>query len=101
MFNDRAKLDHSLDFASVPKALGRVRGVLFIPKKKTTTTRSTRVKSQFALKVYFIEGKTLDVAWDLCDFHKLLLCCVYLIYRNLVNCQLQEQVNNCRKSLKL
>ena len=38
--------------------------------------------------------KTLDIAWDLCDFHKLLVCCVNLIYRNLVNCQLQEQVHN-------
>ena len=44
--------------------------------------------------VYFIESKTLGIAWDLCDFHNLLVFCVNLIYRNLVNCQLQEQVHN-------
>ena len=44
--------------------------------------------------VYFIESKTLGIAWDLCDFHKLLVCCANLIYRNLINCQLQEQVHN-------
>ena len=51
-----------------------------------------------ALKVDFIESKTLDMAWDLWDFHKLLVCHLNLIYRNLVNCQLQEQVRNCRKA---
>ena len=47
------------------KVLGRVTGALFIhiylksnEKKKT----STKVKSQFALKVVFIESKTLDIA---------------------------------------
>ena len=74
-----------LEFASVLKALGRVRGALLIEK----TTTSTRVKSQFALKVDFIERKTLDIAKDLCDFHKLLVCRLNLIYH--VNCQLQEQ----------
>ena len=37
---------------------------------------------------------TLDTAWDLDDFQKLLGCHVNLIYRNLVNCQLQEQEHN-------
>ena len=53
------------EFASVMKVLGRVTGALFIhiylksnEKKKT----STKVKSQFALKVDFIESKTLDIA---------------------------------------
>ena len=32
MFNDKVKLDHSLEFASVLKALGRVGGALFIHK---------------------------------------------------------------------
>ena len=76
MFNDKVKRDHSLEFASVLKALGRVRGALFIQKKTTT---STRVKSQFALKVDFIERKTLDIAWDLCDIHELLDCGANLI----------------------
>ena len=38
------------------------------------------------------------MAWDLCDFHKLLVCCVNLIFKNLVNCQLQEQVDNLQCS---
>ena len=45
-------------------------------------------------KSWFYEEKTLDIAWDLCDFHKLLGYHVNLIYRNLVNFQLQEQVHN-------
>ena len=71
-FNNKIKLDHSLEFASVLKIWGRVRGTLFIHvyiKKKGTS-----VKSQFAVKVYFIERKTLDIAWDLFDFHKLIIC---------------------------
>ena len=36
MLNDKVKLDHSLEFASVLKALGRVRGALFIQKKNKT-----------------------------------------------------------------
>ena len=32
MFNDKIKLDHSLEFASVLKGVGRVRGALFIHK---------------------------------------------------------------------
>ena len=32
MFNDKVKLDHSLEFASVLKAVGRVRGALYIHK---------------------------------------------------------------------
>ena len=68
MFNDKVKLDHSLEFASVLKALGRVRGALFIQKKKQNKTKktSTRVKSQFAWKVYFIEenpGYSLRFVW--------------------------------------
>ena len=69
--------------------------------KSNKKIKRTRAKSQFALKVYFIKSIILDIAWDLCDFHKLLGCYVNLIYRNLVNFQLQEQVHNCRKSLKL
>ena len=30
VFNDKVKLDHSLEFASVLKALRRVRGALFL-----------------------------------------------------------------------
>ena len=78
---------------------------MYIKSNNKNKKTSTRVKSQVALKVYFIESKTLDIARDLCDFHKLLVCHVNLIYRNLVNCQLQEQVHNCSKkewkSLKL
>ena len=52
MFNDKVKLDHSLEFASVLKAVGRVRGALYIHKylkgKKRKKKTSTRVKSQFA-----------------------------------------------------
>ena len=69
--------------------------------KSNKKIKRTRAKSQFALKVYFIKSIILDIAWDLCDFHKLLGCYVNLIYRNLVSFQLQEQVHNCRKSLKL
>ena len=36
MFNDKVKLDHLLEFASVLKALGRVRGALFIQKQNKT-----------------------------------------------------------------
>ena len=32
MFNDKIKLDHSLEFESVLKGVGRVRGALFIHK---------------------------------------------------------------------
>ena len=32
IFNDKVKPDHSLEFASVLKALGRVKGALFIHK---------------------------------------------------------------------
>ena len=83
--------------------LGRVTGALFIHiyLKSNEKKTSTKVKSQFALKVDFIESKTLDIAWDLCDFLKLLVCHVNLIDKNLVNCRLQEQVHNCWKSLKL
>ena len=85
------------------KVLGRVTGALFIHiyLKSNEKKTSTEVKSQFALKVDFIESKTLDIAWDLCDFLKLLVCHVNLIDKNLVNCRLQEQVHNCWKSLKL
>ena len=103
IFNNQVKLDHSKEFASVLKVLGRVGGTLFIQMylKSNKKIKRTRAKSQFALKVYFIKSIILDIAWDLCDFHKLLGCYVNLIYRNLVNFQLQEQVHNCRKSLKL
>ena len=60
----------------------------------TKKQNKQRMKSQFALKGDFFESKTLDIAWDLCDFHKLLVCHVNSIYRNPVNCQLQEQVHN-------
>ena len=71
-------------------------------KSNKKKIKKTRAKSQFALKVYFIKSITLDKAWDLlCDFHKLLGFYVNLIYRNLVNSQLQEQIHNRRKSLKL
>ena len=62
---------------------------------KKRKKKSTRVKSQFALKVDFVESKTQNIAWDLGDFHKLLVCHVNLLYRNLVNCQLQVQVHKC------
>ena len=42
MFNDKVKLDHSLEFASVLKALGRVRGTLFIQKKKQNKTKQNK-----------------------------------------------------------
>ena len=103
IFNNEVNLDHSQEFASVLKVFGGIKGVLFIPmylKSNRKKIKRTRAKSKFALKVYFIKSITLDIAWDLCDFHKFLGCYVNLIYRSLVNFQLQEQVHNCRKSLK-
>ena len=46
------------------KVLGRVTGALFIHiyLKNNEKKTSTKVKSQFALKVDFIESKTLDIA---------------------------------------
>ena len=42
--------------------------------KSNKKIKRTRAKSQFALKVYFIKSTILDIAWNLCDFHKLLGC---------------------------
>ena len=53
---------------------------MYIKNNNNDNKTSTRLKSQFALKVDFIESKTLDIAWDLCDFHKWLVCHVNLIY---------------------
>ena len=48
MFNDKVRLDHSLEFASVLKALGRVRGTLFIQKKKTKQNKTKQNKTKQA-----------------------------------------------------
>ena len=43
---------------------------MYMNIKNKKQNKNTRLKSQFALKIVFIERKTLDVDWDFCDFHK-------------------------------
>ena len=68
MFNDKVKVDDSFEFASVLKALGRVRGALFIHKYlKCNKKNKHQGKIPICLKSWFYweqnPGYSLGFVW--------------------------------------
>ena len=64
----------SVVFCKLSSKVGRESGnhylYMYMNIKNKKQKKNTRLKSQFSLKIVFIERKTLDVDWDFCDFHK-------------------------------